>query len=42
VGELEKYKLDLVGVQGVGWEGKGYQIATIIHSSLEKGMLISI
>jgi hypothetical protein len=27
VGELEKYKLDLVGVQEVRWEGKGYQTA---------------
>jgi hypothetical protein len=27
VGELEKYKLDLVGVQEVRWEGEGYQIA---------------
>jgi hypothetical protein len=27
MGELEKYKLDLVGVQEVRWEGKGYQIA---------------
>jgi hypothetical protein len=27
VGELEKYKLHLVGVQEVGWEGEGYQIA---------------
>jgi hypothetical protein len=26
-GELEKYKLDLVGVQEVRWEGEGYQIA---------------
>jgi hypothetical protein len=25
VGELEKYKLDLVGVQEVGWEGEGYK-----------------
>jgi exonuclease III len=25
VGELEKYKLDLVGVQEVKWEGEGYQ-----------------
>jgi hypothetical protein len=25
VGELEKYMLDLVGVQGVRWEGEGYQ-----------------
>jgi exonuclease III len=27
VGELEKYKLDLVGVQVVRWEGEGYQTA---------------
>jgi hypothetical protein len=27
VGELEKYKLDLVGVQEVWWEGEGYQTA---------------
>jgi hypothetical protein len=26
VGELEKYKLDLVGVKDVRWEGEGYQI----------------
>jgi exonuclease III len=25
VGELEKYKLDLVGVQEVRWEREGYQ-----------------
>jgi hypothetical protein len=25
VGELEKYKLDLVGVQEVSWEGEGYK-----------------
>jgi exonuclease III len=25
VGELEKYKLQLVGVQEVRWEGEGYQ-----------------
>jgi hypothetical protein len=25
VGELEKYKLDLVGVQEVRWDGEGYQ-----------------
>jgi exonuclease III len=25
VGELEKYRLDLVGVQEVRWEGEGYQ-----------------
>jgi hypothetical protein len=27
VGELEKYKLDLVGIQEFKWEGEGYQIA---------------
>jgi hypothetical protein len=27
VGELEKYELDLVGVQKMRWEGKGCQIA---------------
>jgi hypothetical protein len=27
IGELEKYRLDLVGVQEVRWEGKGYQTA---------------
>jgi hypothetical protein len=27
VGELEKYKLNLVGVQEVRWEGEGYQTA---------------
>jgi hypothetical protein len=27
VRELEKYKLDLVGVQKVRWEGEGYQTA---------------
>jgi hypothetical protein len=26
VGELKKYKLDLVGVQEDRWEGEGYQI----------------
>jgi hypothetical protein len=25
--ELEKYKLDLVGVQEIRWEGEGYQTA---------------
>jgi hypothetical protein len=25
VGELERYKLDLVGIQEVRWEGEGYQ-----------------
>jgi hypothetical protein len=27
VGELRKYKLDLMGVQEVRWEGEGYQKA---------------
>jgi hypothetical protein len=27
VGELEKYKLDLVGIREVRWEGEGYQTA---------------
>jgi hypothetical protein len=27
VGKLEKYKLDLAGVQEVRWEGEGYQTA---------------
>jgi exonuclease III len=27
VGKLDKYKLDLVGVQEVRWEREGYQIA---------------
>jgi exonuclease III len=27
VGELEKYKLDLVGVQEVRWEEEGYRTA---------------
>jgi hypothetical protein len=27
VGELEKYKSDLMGVQEVRWEGEGYQTA---------------
>jgi hypothetical protein len=40
VGELEKYKLDLVGVQEVRWEGEGYQMADK-HFSMEKGMLIN-
>jgi exonuclease III len=27
LGELEKYKLDIVGSQEVRWEGEGYQTA---------------
>jgi hypothetical protein len=40
VEELKKYKLDLVGVQEVRWEGEGYR-QTISHFSMEKGMLIT-
>jgi hypothetical protein len=40
VEELEKYRLGLVGVKEVMWEGEGYQIA-IIYFSMEKGMLIT-
>jgi hypothetical protein len=41
VGELEKYKLDLVGVQEVRWEGEGYQTADNYTFFYEKGMLIT-
>jgi hypothetical protein len=42
VGELEKYKLDLVGVQEVRWEGEGYQTAdSYLFFFMEKGMLIT-
>jgi hypothetical protein len=40
VGELEKYKLHLVEVQEVRWEGDIKQ-KTIICFSMEKGMLIT-
>jgi exonuclease III len=38
VGELERYKLDLVGIQEVRWEGEGYQTADNYTFSIEKGM----
>jgi exonuclease III len=41
VGELEKYKLDLVGVQEVRWEGEGYQTADNYTFLYGKGMLIT-
>jgi exonuclease III len=41
VGELEKYKLDLVGVQEVRGELEDIKQQTIIHFSVEKGMLIT-
>jgi exonuclease III len=37
VGELEKYNLDLVGVQEVKWEGEGYQTADIYTVFYGKG-----
>jgi exonuclease III len=37
VGELEKYKLDLVGVQEVRWEGEGYQTVDIYTFFCGKG-----
>jgi len=36
-GKLEKYKLDLVGVQEVRWEGEGYQTADNYAFSYRKG-----
>jgi exonuclease III len=41
VGEFEKCKLDLVGVQEVRWEEKDIKQQTIIRFSMEKGMLIT-
>jgi hypothetical protein len=42
VGELEKYKLDLVGVQEVRWEGEGYQTVDNNYTFyMEKGMFIT-
>jgi exonuclease III len=40
VGELEKYKLDLVGVQEVRWEGEGYQRADTYAFFYGKGNFI--
>jgi hypothetical protein len=39
-GELEKYKLDLVGVQEVKWDKGGTEPAGDYTSSMEMGMLI--
>jgi hypothetical protein len=38
--ELEKYKLDLVGVHEVRWEGRDIKQQTTTHFSMEKGMFI--
>jgi exonuclease III len=40
VGELEKYKLDLVGVQEVRWEGDGYQAVDNYTFYLRTGFFI--
>jgi hypothetical protein len=39
--ELEKYKLDLIEVQQVMWEGEGYQRAENCKILMVKGMLIT-
>jgi hypothetical protein len=36
--EIPKYKLDLLGVQEVRWDGGGTERA--VHFSVEKGMII--
>jgi hypothetical protein len=41
VEELEKYKLDLVGVKRLGGKKREFKEQTIIHFSVEKGMLIT-
>jgi hypothetical protein len=41
VGELEKYKLDLVGVQKFSWEWEEYHIGDIPYFSMDKGMSIT-
>jgi hypothetical protein len=41
VWELEKYKLDLVGVQKIRWEGERYQMADNYTFSMGKGVLIT-
>jgi hypothetical protein len=38
--ELARYKLDLVGVQEVRWEGGGTEPARDTHFSTERGMRI--
>jgi hypothetical protein len=40
-GEFEKYKLDLVGVKEIRWEGEGCQIADNYKFSMERGILIT-
>jgi hypothetical protein len=38
--EISKYRLDLVGVQEVRWDGGGTERAGDIHFSMENGMKI--
>jgi exonuclease III len=40
--ELPKYKLDLVGVQEVRWEGVPLNEQENTHFSMEKGMIVFI
>jgi hypothetical protein len=39
VGELEKYKIDLVVIQEVRWEGEGYQMITLRRTLRRKGSM---
>jgi hypothetical protein len=41
VGQLERYKFNLVGVQEIRWKGRDIKQQTTIHSFMEKGMLIT-
>jgi hypothetical protein len=38
--KLSKYKLDIVGVQEVRWEGGGTNLQENTHFSMERGMRI--
>jgi hypothetical protein len=38
--ELARYRLDLVGVQEVRWEGGGLNLGENTHCSIERGMRI--
>jgi hypothetical protein len=41
LGELDKYRLDLVGVKRLGEKGRDIKQQTTVHSSMEKGVLIT-